>query len=99
MVVVIGDPFSVQVAEVRSLSRSERAGFGKAPALYHVSASGPTANYSVYCVKAAPVAGTTYMARINYLDGVLSFLRLWPEEKKNLSLPPGQSTKRQGLIE
>jgi len=70
MVVVIGEPLSVQVTEVGSLSGSERVGFGRGPTLYHVYASGPSADYSVYCVKAAPLAGTAYMAHIDYLDGI-----------------------------
>jgi hypothetical protein len=93
MVVLIGDPFSAQVTQVRNLTSSERVGFSKAKTLYHVSVSGPKATYDVYCVEAAPVAGTTYTAHIDYLDGSLSFLRLWPEEKKTLNLPPGRSTK------
>jgi hypothetical protein len=93
MVVVIGNPFSVQVTQVRNLTSSERVGFSKAKTLYHVSVSAIKADFDVYCVEAAPVAGKIYTAHIDYLDGALSFLRLWPEERKNLNLPPGRSTK------
>ena len=91
--VLIGDPFSALVTQVRNLTSSERVGFSKAKTLYHVSVSAPKANYDVYCVDAAPLAGNTYTVEIDYLDGSFSFLRLWPEEKKNLNLPPGRSTK------
>lgn len=93
MILVIGEPFSALVTQVRNLTPSERVGFSKAKTLYHVSVSGTKANFEVYCVDAAPSTGQTYMAHIDYLDGAMSFLRLWPEEKRNLNLPPGRSTR------
>jgi hypothetical protein len=89
---VMGDPFTAQVVEVRSLSRAERVGFGRKLKLYYVSASGPQTTYSVYCVNAAPDVGKTYTAEIDYVDGSLSWLHLWPEERKNLHLPASLST-------
>jgi hypothetical protein len=93
MVVAIGEPFPVLVTQVRNLTSSERVGFSKAKTLHHVSVSAMTADSSVYCVDATPYAGKKYTAHVDYLDGAMSFLRLWPEEKKNLNLPPGRSTK------
>ncbi len=93
MIVKIGDPFSARATQVRPVSTEERVGFSKTLTVYHVSVSGPDADYSVYCVKKASQAGRTYTVSIDYLDGSLSWLHLWPEEKKNLNLPPGQSTR------
>lgn len=92
MVLKVGDPFLAEVTEVRSFAR-EKVGFGKTPPMYQVSVAGPKANYSIYCINAAPVTAGTYSVHIDYMDGSLSFLKLWPEAKKNLGLPKGESTR------
>ena len=93
MVPVIGADTNVKIDSVRSIiDGDKRVGFSKLPALYHVIAITDAATYDVYCHEVAPTAGKTYKAAIDYVDGALSFLKLWPEEKKNLHMPAGVIT-------
>ena len=89
-----GEPFPLRVTNVRSLEPEGRVGFSKNWLLYAVNGYGPHMSYILYCTNAAPQAGQTYTALDEYVSSDLSWLHLWPVEKKNIQLPPGTKKKK-----
>ena len=89
-----GDPFTLSITDVRSISPEKRVGFSKTLEVYAVTAYGPNMSYVLYCAKAGPHAGQTYTALDEYVSADYSWLHLWPVEKKNLNLLSDKSKKK-----
>ena len=103
-------PFDLHITNVRSIAPEKRMGFSKTLQVYSVTAyrnvfsNAPVPagqlipeiamSYVLYCVKTAPETGRTYKARDAYVGSGLSFLHLWPVEKKDVELPPGTKNKK-----
>ena len=89
-----GEPFTLHVAEVRSLATESHVGFSKALEVYAVTATSPRMSYVLYCTKAAPQVGQAYKALDEYVSADFSWLHLWPVEKTTLDLPPATKKKK-----
>ena len=86
-----GAPFDLHITNVRSIAPEKRLGLGRTTEIYAVSAEGQQMSYVLYCAVAVPQTGRVYTALDEYVSSNLSFLHLWPVEKKNIDLPPGTS--------
>ena len=91
-----GGPVDLHVTEARSIAPEKKIGFSKGLEVYAVDAystvsiggwsSSPQTIYVLYCVKAAPEVGKTYVAHDENIDSNYSFLHLWPVEKRTIGL-------------
>ena len=91
-----GGPVDLHITEVRSIAPEKKVGFSRSLELYAVDAystvsiggwsSGPQTIYVLYCVKAAPEVGKSYISRDENIDSNYSFLHLWPVEKTTIGL-------------
>jgi hypothetical protein len=92
-----GDPFTLTVTNVRSIAPESRVGFSKTSEVYAVTAYGSQMSYVLYCAKAAPQTGQAYTALDEYVSADLSWLHLWPVEKKAIDSLPS-TTKKMGRL-
>jgi len=93
-----GEPFNLQVTNVRSVAPESRIGFSKSWEVYAVSAHGPSLTYILYCTKGAPEAGRGYTALDEYVSADLSWLHLWPVERMTLAPIPRTAKKKKGRL-
>jgi hypothetical protein len=91
-----GGRVDLHITEARSVAPEKKIGFSKSLEVYAVDAystvsiggwsSSPQTIYVLYCVKAAPEVGKTYVSRDENIDSNYSFLHLWPVEKTTIGL-------------
>jgi len=91
-----GGPVDLHITEVRSIAPEKKVGFSRSLEVYAVEAystvsiggwsSSPQTIYVLYCVKAAPEVGKSYVSRDENIESNYSFLHLWPVEKTTIGL-------------